>query len=138
MLTWGYKFFSTELDDGSLCGPLFVVDFHSMVLQSVIFAKLSEGFTHFHRGVSQSSALKSFSFECLLCDHLCPFFSSNQEWPDPHPSMALHRIRMLVQHHFHDSVKSCNFGTICSFTLQSIYTLPLIYTGFPQMSKDGD
>lgn len=49
---WGMYIFSTKLCDALLCTPFFVGDFHSVVLQRVVFAKLSKGFVHLHERMS--------------------------------------------------------------------------------------
>lgn len=128
---------SKKLPNGSLCGPFAVVDFHSMVLQCVMFAKSCKSFVHFHEGMSSPTALRSLSFWRLLCGHPCPWFSSHPEWPDPHRPLAVSRIRMLLQHHLHDCAKPRSSDTVCSFTLQSIYALQSVRMGSAPVSREG-
>lgn len=138
---WSYQinpfffFFSKKWSEGSLCGPFFVADFHSMVSPSVISAKLSQAPCIFTRSYLNPwhSSRSLLSVCCVIV--LPRLFSSNQERPDPYRSMALQRIRTLLQHHFRDCTKSRNFGTICSSTLRPIYTLQSIGMGCALVSR---
>ena len=89
MLIWGYKFFSRKLCDD--CSHSLRLIFTAWSSQVSFFAKWSKVFYIFTKlFVIHDTQIIPFWVSAVLS--ALSFFPSNQEWPDPSLSVALHRI----------------------------------------------
>ena len=89
MLIWGYKFFSRKLCDD--CSHSLRLIFTAWSSQVSFFAKWSKVFYIFTKPfVIHDTQIIPFWVSAVLS--ALSFFPSNQEWPDPSLSVALHRI----------------------------------------------
>ena len=121
MLIWGYKFFSRKLCNDSLCNHSLWLIFTAWSSQVSFFLQNDPKSSYIFTKVFVNPRHSNHSLLSVCCVITFVLFSpSNQEWPDPSLSVGLHRIWMLLQHHFH-FLKSCNFSTICILILQSVY-----------------